>query len=545
MPGSIVTHRSAVRTAGRPLGRARFAALLSACVVAVCLIPVAPTPAEGSSLRGAAVREVVARTQLAVPSRSNATPSAPAIEGVFPAALADRLQDALDRARESLPLPGVQGAVILADGSRWTGASGVRELNPTVREAAPDSSFVVGSITKTFVAALIVQLAEERRLSLADRLSRWFPRYPGAPAITVRQLLNHTSGVYNYFAHPKYEALVFKRPAHRWTTTEILALTGKPYFPPGRGYQYSNTNYVLLGLIAERVMGRSLGDEIRRRFIEPLEMHETFFQGEERIPVRGAMGYLRTSNERWLGLWDGSPQRPNTSAATVAWAAGAMVSSARDLATWTRALYGGDVLAPSSLSEMLDFGRYAYGLGVRALLLAGQPAWGHSGSLRGFTAATWYLPVQQLTVSVTTNRGRIDPTLVAARLAQIVFEDLDTNPPTVQPPAETVVRTSDLATGSVQVRVDWSGYDDLSGIRRFDLQQSRNGVDWLTVPLPRATAMSVTLDLDPGYFYAFRVRARDRAGNVGAWAQYPNAGASIRLAASDVVRYAGTRRDLR
>jgi D-alanyl-D-alanine carboxypeptidase len=540
MPGSIVTNATSRARSPRPLRVARpIWIVLAALLLSGATTPVSAQPTPDVSGRSARAVPAAAAKPEHRPAQARST------EGFFPSALADRLQAALDGARDSFPLPGLQGAVILSDGSRWTGGSGVRELGATRREAAPDSSFVVGSVTKTFVAALIVQLAEERRLALGDRLSRWFPRYPGATGITIRQLLNHTSGIYNYFAHPRYDALVFKRPSHRWTTQEILALTGKAYFPPGRGYHYSNTNYILLGLIAEKVTGISLGAEIRRRFLGPLEMRETFFQGEEPVPVRGAMGYLRTSDGRWRGLWDGSSQRPNTSAATVAWAAGAMVSSARDLATWTHALYGGDVLAPRSLSEMLDFGRYAYGLGVRAILLAGQPAWGHSGSLRGFTAATWYLPTHRVTISVTTNRGRFDPTLVAARLAQVVYEDLDATPPTVQGPSETVVRAWDPVTGTAQVRVDWSGSDDLSGIRRYDLQESHNGVDWITVPLAKATAISVTLDLSDEYLYAFRVRARDRAGNVGAWSQFPGTGATIRIAMTDVFRYVGPRRDAR
>jgi D-alanyl-D-alanine carboxypeptidase len=488
---------------------------------------------------------ISARPVVHAPVQSLVKDGAPATEGLFPAALGDRLQAALDRAATSFPVPGLQGAVVLADGSRWTGATGKLETGPAARDATPESSFVVGSITKTFVAALIVELATEGRLALGDRLSRWFPRYPGATAITLRQMLNHTSGIYNYFAHPRYESLVFKRPNHRWTTSEILQLTGKAYFLPGRGYHYSNTNYVLLGVIAERVTRRSLGAEIRRRFLAPLKMSETFFQGEERVPVRGAMGYLRTTDGRWRGLWDGSSQRPNTSAATVAWAAGAMVSSARDLATWTRALYGGSVLTASSLAEMLEFGAYGYGLGVRSILLAGQPAWGHAGSLRGFTATTWYLPAQQVTVSVTTNRGRIDPDLIAARLAQVVFEDLDAMAPTVQVPTETIVRASDPVTGVAQVRISWSGADDLSGIRRYEIQETTNGVDWIDVPLANPTAVSVTRALSDAYAYGFRVRARDRAGNLSAWAQTHNARTMIRLDSSDVVRYFGSRRDVR
>jgi D-alanyl-D-alanine carboxypeptidase len=468
-----------------------------------------------------------------------------AVTPVISVALGDALQAVLDRVRSSYPVPGLQAAVIMPDGFMWTGASGRSEIGATARATTSETSFVVGSITKTFMATLVVQLASEGRLSLDDPLSRWLPRYPNAAAITIRELLNHTSGIYNYFEHPKYEALVFKRPNHRWTTTEILSLTGKPYFAPGKGYHYSNTNYVLLGLIAEQITGRSLAAEIRRRFLTPLGMGHTHFQNEEPVPARGAMGYLYNGNGSFKGLWDGSSERPNTSAATVAWAAGAMVSTAGDLATWTHALYGGEVLQPQWLTQMLSFGTYGYGLGVRSVTIAGQPAWGHAGSLRGFTAATWYLPLQQVTVSVTTNRGRIDPNGIAARLAQAVWQEIDEVQPIANSPIAASVRGSVITAGTLRSAVSWSGRDDLSGIARYELQQSAGAADWTDVPLA-TSAHSATVSLSDGESYAFRVRATDRAGNVGAWTETAGLRATTHDDTSAIVEYSGawTRRPL-
>jgi D-alanyl-D-alanine carboxypeptidase len=464
-----------------------------------------------------------------------AEPQGPSLPTAIPAT---QLQAVLDRVQSSYPVPGLQAAVIMPDGFTWTGASGRSEIGATARAATPETSFVVGSITKTFVATLVVQLASEGRLSLDDPLSRWLPRYPNAAAITIRELLNHTSGIYNYFEHPKYEALVFKRPNHRWTTTEILSLTGKPYFAPGKGYHYSNTNYVLLGLIAERITGRSLAVEIRRRFLTPLGMGHTHFQDEEPVPVRGAMGYLYNGNRSFKGLWDGSSERPNTSAATVAWAAGAMVSTAGDLATWTRALYGGKVLQPQWLTQMLSFGTYGYGLGVRSVTIAGQPAWGHAGSLRGFTAATWYLPLQQVTVSVTTNRGRIDPNGIAARLAQAVWQEIDEVQPVAEVPVAASVRGSAPTAPALRAVLTWGGRDDLSGIAGYELQRSVGVGDWADVPL-KAGARSATVSLRDGESYGFRVRAHDRAGNVGPWAETSGLRLTTHDDTSALVDYSG------
>jgi D-alanyl-D-alanine carboxypeptidase len=468
-----------------------------------------------------------------------------AAEPAFPEPLEGRLQGVLDRVRSRYPVPGLAASVILADGSRWDGASGRAELGATGRDATPATVFVIGSITKTFVAALVVKLAEEGRLSLDDRLDRWVPEFPNANRFLLRQLLNHTSGIYNYFENPRYEALVFRRPTHRWTVREILALVERPYFAPGTGYHYSNTNYVLLGLAAERASRSSLGTAIRRRFLAPLGMRDTFFQGEEPVRVRGAMGYLYDAPaRRFEGLADRTNTRPNTSAATVAWAAGAMVSTAHDVATWARALYGGSVLSGRSLTQMLDFGRYAYGLGTRLSLLAGQDAWGHTGSLRGFTAAAEYFPDQRLTIAVTTNRGRILPSEIAALLAQTAFEHMDAVAPlvlapSIAPMAAAAFRSSATNAGALPVRLAWSATDDLSGIARFDLQQSVDGSGWRRLSLVGPRSRSFATRFRGDHVYRLRVRARDRGGNLSPWVEWSAFRVSLHDETSPLVHYSG------
>jgi D-alanyl-D-alanine carboxypeptidase len=311
--------------------------------------------------------------------------------------------------------------VLFPDGTRWIGGSGSAQLEGS-EAVAPDTPFVVGSISKTFVAATIMQLAEEGVLGLDDRLSRWLPDHPRATQITLRQLLTHTSGEFNYFEHPTYTRRVFGEPTHDWTPDEILTTFGAaPYFAPGTGYHYSNTGFVILGLVVEAATGNSLGDEYRQRFFEPLDMADTFFQGDGPPPSRAANGYLvGERGPRLIG--DGTDYRPTTSAATVAWAAGAVVASANDLATWADGLYGGKLLEPESLTQMTDFAANpyaggAYGLGTRTRFMSGRRAVGHTGSLRGFAAAMWHFPGEAITVVVLSNRGRVDVNPIADRLA--------------------------------------------------------------------------------------------------------------------------------
>jgi D-alanyl-D-alanine carboxypeptidase len=313
----------------------------------------------------------------------------------------------------------------MPDGSRWSAAMGEADLG-SGRPVTEDTPFVVGSITKTFVAALVLQLAEEGLLELDAPLSRWLPDYPDAGEISLRQLLNHTSGVFNYFEHPRYNSIVFGGPQESWTPEEILSRFRRTgHFPPGQGFRYSNTGYILLGLVIEAVTGNSLGDELRGRIFEPLGMNDTYFQGDGPPPRSAAQGHLRRQRG-YREISDGTDYRPTTSAATVAWAAGAIVSSAHDIATWGRALYGGDVLRPASLAEMIDVGatphaRGTYGLGTRTRLLSGARAFGHTGSLRGFMGAVWHLPDEGVTIVVLTNLGRIDANLIADRLASVAL----------------------------------------------------------------------------------------------------------------------------
>ena len=312
-------------------------------------------------------------------------------------------------------MPGVAAAVIFPDGSRWGGGAGYRSLDPE-RPATPDTPFVTGSISKTYVAAAVMALVADGVLSLDDPLADWLPDYPRARRITLRMLLDHSSGVANYFELKLYNRLVFKATEPRiWTAQEILDTFDAPFhFQPGEGYRYSNTGFVLLGLVIEAASGQSLGEFYRQRFFEPLGLRDTYYQGEGPPPPDAAHGF-RTRPDGVLYLFtDGTDYRPTASAASVANAAGAITASANDVATWTHALYGGELLPPELLAEMTDWKpaggvRGDYGLGTRTRLFEGYRGFGHTGSVSGFIGATWYFPELELTISVLNNRGVIDP----------------------------------------------------------------------------------------------------------------------------------------
>ncbi len=229
----------------------------------------------------------------------------------------------------------------MPDGSRWAGVSGQSSLDPPANVDV-DTPFVAGSITKTFIAATIMSLADEGALSIDDHLSKWLPGYARADQITLRHLLSHTSGVYDYFEHPSYNRLVFGNPTRVWTPQEVLdTLVLDPYCDPGTCYHYSNTGFLLLGLVIEAQTGQRLGDVLRQRWFGPVGLADSYFQDGGPTPSDAAYGHLLRIGERVHELDDGTDFRPTTSAATVAWAVGAVESTATDLASWANALYGG------------------------------------------------------------------------------------------------------------------------------------------------------------------------------------------------------------
>ena len=375
--------------------------------------PAAAAPAGGLS---ASPARAAASGPSSPGSSASTTAAIPLPTGLpVDAATAATLQRALEAARKSMVIPGVEATVILADGRTWTGVSGDAVV-ATKTKVTPETPFAIASLTKTFTAALILRLAEEGRLTIDDSLSRWLPDYPNATHITLRMLLSHTSGLADFFQNPKFDAALNRAKLRVWTPDEVLPFVGKPAFAPGKGWGYSNTNYVLLGLVAERAGGAPWAEQVRSDFFVPLGLTSTYVQGVGTPAVPPAH-----ANQMFIGfagrilprdLSDGSTITPFTSVTSAAFSAGSIASTTGDLARWARALYGGDVLAPASLAQMLTFdpeithyAALAYGLGVSRVKIDGRfIAFGHTGALAGTRAAMRWLPKQRVSVAVTFNR---------------------------------------------------------------------------------------------------------------------------------------------
>jgi D-alanyl-D-alanine carboxypeptidase len=389
------------------------------------LPPLSPTPGTtvtpAPSASGGATPTPTA-TPVATP-----VPTPLPIKGTLAVRLAAPLNSLLTQQRNSLNIPGMTAAIIFPDGSIWSAARGYAQISGS-KSASIYTPFVVGSMSKTFVAATIMQLVDDGTLSLDDPLSDWLPSYPNAGAITLKMLLNHTSGVFNFYESPKYTKLaVTQGKGKSWTPQQVLdTFTGAPYCAPGTCYHYSNTGFILLGMVIEAVTGKTLGQNYADRFFTPLGLNQIWFQGDGPPPSNTARDYVMSGSTP-VAISDGTNYRPTQSEATVVWAAGEVVGSVRNMARWCKALYGGDVVSADSLAQMEAYTLHAsgdYGLGTRSRLYGTHRMFGHTGALRGFNGGMWYMPDLDITVAVMTNRGGIDTNPITDALLNIAVPAL-------------------------------------------------------------------------------------------------------------------------
>lgn len=337
------------------------------------------------------------------------------------------LQRELDGVRARVGVSGVAAAVIYADGATWVGASGYR-IKPATKVTSK-TLFAIGSVTKTFTAAVVLRLAEDGILRLDDPAGRWLPAYREQPGLTIRHLLNHTSGIRDLFGNPRFYPAILRDPGARWDPERTLRFVGAPYFSPGKGWRYSNTDYILLGEIVERATNRTAGDELRRLVLEPLGLDDVDLQ--ESGPPRGELshGYDDITGDGSIeDVSQGTRYLPFTAIATAGWTAGGIAASAQSVARFAHDLFGGKLLRPGSLAEMTRFdSRAGYGLGVLRtgftpdhVQVGNHVLWGHNGSIAGYRAAMWYAPREQVALAILWNSP---PEFPAERLLEIALGD--------------------------------------------------------------------------------------------------------------------------
>ncbi|MEU1891330.1 serine hydrolase domain-containing protein [Streptomyces pristinaespiralis] len=307
----------------------------------------------------------------------------------------EKIQHLLEQAVTRGGLPGILAEVRDGD-RRWFGTAGVADTR-TGRKRSQQDRFRIGSISKTFVATVVLQLAAEGRLSLDDPTEQWLPGTVHGPhhdgaRVNIRMLLNHTSGIFNYT--DDQEALN-RLGTHTPESLAQIAVSRQPAFTPGSGWAYSNTNYVLAGLIIERVTGRTLAEEITERISRPLGLTGTYLPQGSDPTIHGP------HSRHYTKLFRTGPRAPVHDAteldSSMFWAAGGMISTAGDLNRFFGALLGGRILPPERQRDMFTtvpthdwIPDSAYGLGVSSVgLPCGETVWGMGGALFGSWSYTY------------------------------------------------------------------------------------------------------------------------------------------------------------
>jgi D-alanyl-D-alanine carboxypeptidase len=336
--------------------------------------------------------------------------------------LAPAIKDALRVQVEAIRIldgfPGATIAFILPDGTPGATAVGFADLEHRQPMRAQDR-MLAGSVGKTFVSATLLQLVDEHKVRLDDKVRSWlgekpwFERLPNADDLTIRMLLNHTSGIPDHVEMQTFADRVRRDPAHVWKPEELLAFVfdKPPLFPAGKGWSYADTNYILVGMIIELVTRHSLYQEVERRFLRPLSLSHTEPCDHPRlrglIPAYAdlTLSYGQPRKMAEHGRYDFNPQ--------FEWAGGGFISDSGDLARWIRILYQGRLFSEATFAELVkgvDTPRgYKYGLGVYVRQTALGVSYGHGGQIPGYYTITSYWPERDLTVAMQFNTD--DPKL--------------------------------------------------------------------------------------------------------------------------------------
>ena len=329
--------------------------------------------------------------------------------------LKKELQMKLDEWHKAGKFPGATLGVVLADGESFGLAVGYSDRDAK-SPMKPDDRMLAGSVGKTFAAATALQLVKEGKINLDDKIEKylgqesWFDRLPNAHAITVRQLMNHTSGLVRYEFKEEFTKYLTEHPMKVWTPEERLAylFDAKAAFEAGKGWDYSDTNYIVLGMIIEKVTGRKFYDEANRRVIKPLKLKDTIPQ--EGPIIKGVVqGYAGAGNP--FGGKDAMIENGKfVINPQLEWTGGGYASTSHELARWAKMIYEGKAFDASLLPQVLDgvaapmLGKETkYGLCVIIRNTQAGISYGHSGFFPGYMTDMMYFPDKKFAVAVQVN----------------------------------------------------------------------------------------------------------------------------------------------
>ncbi len=324
-----------------------------------------------------------------------------------------RITALVDQSLEEKLTPGISVAVAKGDNVLFAKGFGFADRD---KESAASEKTVyrIGSVTKQFTAAGVLLLEKDGKLKLEDRLDKHVPQFPTKKKITLRHLLNHTSGIKSFTSLPSYPLLMGEAVTHKDILDRFRDLPLE--FEPGSKFRYCNSGYYLLGMVIENVSGMEYDKFLQKRIFGPLKMRASGYEKAEQPVPAQAKGYRK----RLGGFWVAKAQHMSQP-----FAAGALISSVEDLIRWQRALVNGTLFPKKTYNRMTKKAKLtngemkSYGLGISMRKWKGRPMHNHGGGISGFRSELMYLPDLDLTVVVLANCGQFNAGRFAQQIAQL------------------------------------------------------------------------------------------------------------------------------
>lgn len=330
----------------------------------------------------------------------------------FDTTIASKLQFKIDSLKNEYNIKGISTSVYYPNQGMWKGVSGVSYGTTPI---TTNMKFGIASNTKLFTAVSILKLEENNSLNINDSLHQWLPSFNNIDSnITIKQLLNHTSGIFDFIDVTGYSDSIMTNPNRIFTPSELISWVDPPLFSAGTNTSYSNSNYILAGMIVEIASGQTLEQFVRDSILNPNSLTNTFFPIAETV--------IGDVAHPWQNEIDISTT-PRISLLSAAWSAGAMYSTSEDMNYWYQYLFSNQILNFNSITEMTTF-IDAYGLGIDSLnLISGRTVYGHGGNIRGYSSMMLYDEQTEAVVCVLINQNPAPALLVAKVLLEtLIYE---------------------------------------------------------------------------------------------------------------------------
>lgn len=459
----------------------------------------------GMNLNPRILIRIIALLLLAIPFRGLPVRAQQPVDPAFAALL----QQKLDSCRNVYNVPGISATLLLPGNRFWNGATGRADI---YTNQPMDTAFVfqAASTTKLFTATLIFQLIEEGLLNLDDTIGDFLAPIPNiAGGTRIRYLLNHRSGLADFLQTPGAANNWFATPDAIWSPVQVLNTYGAPpLFAQGAAFSYSNTNYVLLGIIVEAVTGHPFHQELWTRIVQPLGLEEIYFPSA--VPV---LGDLVPGWSSWsaTGVYD-TDVTPvlRDCFSSFGFSAGAIVVRPWELARFTRAVMGGAMLGPASLTTMrtctnVNFGDGAngYGHGTMRYAYGGRTYFGHSGDINGFTQMSVHSVMDSITITLSINRNNAPRGPIAAAMLATAHQGLSVGvPDAIAAPSSFTVHPVP-ATDRVTLCAD-----DLGNVERIELCDATGRLVLAARPNGSAEQVLMLNGLASGLYHVRLIDAR-------------------------------------